>query len=88
MNWNINYRRLKNLTNLHIKDIEKINSDFCSFYPYFINVNLGKDVRTLLFDGKYIIDVSKWSGIGLCLSKEFDPEEEVKNIIHEFIFKA
>lgn len=88
MNWTIKFRRLENKTNIHIKAIYKLKPDFCSFYPYFINVNLGKDVRVLLCDGKNIIDVSDWSGSGLSLSKEVDPTEEVKNIVNEFVFKA
>ena len=88
MSWSIKFRRLENKTNIHIKAINKLNSDFCCIYPYFINVNLGKDVRILLCDGEYIVDISEWSGIGLSISEEINPTEEVLNIIHNFLFNV
>ena len=87
MNWNINFRRVENKTNLHINYIKDLNSKFCCIYPYFINVNLGPDVRTLLCDGEHIIDVSEWTGIGLSLSEEIDPSKEVRNLINKYIFE-
>ena len=84
-NYNISFRRLENITSLHIKTIEKLNSKFCSIYPYFINVNLGDDVRFLLCDGEYVVDVTEWSGVGLSFS-ETTPSKEVKDLIHNYLF--
>jgi hypothetical protein len=74
--YSITFRRLENKTNLHINDIKKVNKDFCSIHPYFVNVNLG------------IIDVTEWSGFGLSLSNKIDPTEKVKDLINNFVFDA
>ena len=86
--FNITFRRLENKTNLHINAIKKVNKDFCAIHPYFVNVNLGDDVRCLLCDGEYIIDISEWSGLGLSLSKEIDPNENIRDLINKFVFNA
>ena len=86
--YNITFRRLENKTNLHINDIKKVNKDFCSIHPYFINVNLGKDIRCLLCDGEHIIDVTEWSGFGLSLSNKVDPSEKVRDLINNFVFNV
>jgi hypothetical protein len=86
--YSITFRRLENKTNLHINDIKKVNKDFCSIHPYFVNVNLGKDIRCLLCDGQHIIDVTEWSGFGLSLSNKIDPTEKVKDLINNFVFDA
>lgn len=86
MDYSITYKRLENKTSLHINAMKKINKDFCPTYPYFINVNLGIDIRCLLCDGSYIIDVTEWSGIGLSFSDVLTPSKEIKDLIHKYIF--
>jgi len=84
--FNITFRRLENKTNLHINAIKKVNKDFCAIHPYFVNVNLGEDVRCLLCDGEYVIDISEWSGLGLSLSKKIDSNENIRDLINKFVF--
>ena len=86
--YSISFKRLENKTIHHINAIKKINSDFCDIYPYFINVDLGPDVRCLLCDGTNVIDVTEWSGHGLSLSDELIPSEDIKDLIHEFVFEV
>ena len=86
MIYSIEYRRLENKTNLHINALEKINKNFCSIYPYFVNINLGLDVRCLLCDGEYVIDVTQWSGVGLSFSDVLTPSKDIKDLVHKFIF--
>lgn len=86
--YSISFKRLENKTIHHINAIKKINSDFCVIYPYLINVDLGPDVRILLCDGTNVIDISEWSGIGLSISKEINPTEDIKDLIHEFVFEV
>jgi hypothetical protein len=85
--YSITFRKLENKTNIHIQYLEEENDNFCMIHPYFVNVNLGDDVRCLLCDGEYVVDVTEWSGIGLSFSEEVKPSEKSLELIHDYIFE-
>ena len=84
--YSITYKRLENKTILHIDGMRMLNKDFCSTHPYLININLGEDIRCLLCDGEYIIDITHWSGVGLTFSTEILPSFSVRELVEDYIF--
>lgn len=83
--YDITYRKLLSYTMHHANVVRKINPNFCLHSPYFINVELGDDIRTLICDGEYIIPVT-WNGRGMELSEEVKPSDRVLRLIHLELF--
>ena len=86
MKYEIKYRWVITLTGTHIINLREKEPDFCTIAPVIVNVNLGEESHVLITDGKYVLDITSWSGIGLKLSKEYEPNPEIKDLIHAKVF--
>ena len=86
MKYEIKYRWIINLTGHHVRSLREKEPNFCTLSPVIINVNLGDEKHVFCCDGTYLIDISNWSGIGLKLSEEYDPNPQIKDLVHSKVF--
>lgn len=88
MKYSITYRWIINLTGNHVRYLREKEPNFCTISPIIVNVCLGDEQQVLITDGTYVLDIENWSGIGLKLSQEYEPNPEIKNLIHKKVFEV
>ena len=86
MNSGIQFRLVSSVSIYQIDQIKKMNSKFCTTLPYIVNIYLKGVLTVLLCDGEHIIDITKWSGIGLRYSTEVEPTDEVRELVEKYLF--
>jgi hypothetical protein len=77
--YEITYHKVKVISNVHIKEVEKINPLFCCYEPYYIDYELGAESGALLCDGEFIIHAPE--GLETVVkSDEVEPSNQVRHL--------
>jgi hypothetical protein len=83
--YEITYQKVKVISSIHIKEIQKVNPQFSCYNSYWVKYQLGRERGILLCDGKHIMR-APLSGFDVIKTQEIEPSANVRHLINKELF--